>query len=58
VNISTERSVTSLRQDGARVRPVSVNHDQESGVGSAEGASGRKRNSRHARIRHELLRRA
>ena len=37
VNISTERSVTSLRQDGARVRPVSVNHDQESGVGSAEG---------------------
>src|SRR4029077_3236127 len=40
VNISTERSVTSLRHDGARDRPVSVNHDQESGVGSAEGASG------------------
>jgi len=26
VNISTNCSVTSLRQDGARVRPVSVNH--------------------------------
>jgi hypothetical protein len=33
-------SVTSFRRDGARVRPVSVNHNQESGVGSAEGASG------------------
>jgi hypothetical protein len=33
-------SVTSFRRDGARVRPVSVNHNQESGVGGAEGASG------------------
>ena len=31
VNISTERSVTSLRHDGASARPVSVSHDQESG---------------------------
>ena len=40
MNISTLRSVTSLRHDGARVRPVSVNHSYESGVGSADGASG------------------
>ena len=39
-SISTVRRVTSLRHDGARVLPVSVNHVQESGVGSANGASG------------------
>ena len=36
VSISTERSVTSLRHDGAIVRPASVNQWNESGVGSAE----------------------
>src|ERR1700682_4774056 len=40
VNISTLRSVTSLRHDGARLSWVSVNQVYESGVGSAEGASG------------------
>lgn len=40
VNISTLRSVTSFRQAGARVLPVSLNQAQESGVGSAEGAIG------------------
>lgn len=39
-HISTLRSVASLSQAGARVLPVSVNHCQESAVGSAEGASG------------------
>ena len=37
VNISTLRSVTSLRQAGARLSAVWVNHSHESGVGSAEG---------------------
>ena len=32
--------MTSFRQDGARLRPVSVNHVQESGVGSAAGPAG------------------
>src|SRR6201986_4689270 len=40
VNISTLRSVTSFFQAGARVLPVSENPSQESGVGSADGASG------------------
>jgi hypothetical protein len=38
--ISTLRRVTSFFQFGARVLPVSVNHCQESGVGSAAGSSG------------------
>ena len=40
VNSSTERSVTSLRHEGARVLPVSVNHLKESGVGRAHGTAG------------------
>src|SRR5215470_15159386 len=37
VNISTDCKVTSFRQAGARLLPVSVNHCHESGVGSAQG---------------------
>ena len=40
MNISTERKVTSFRHVDARVRPVSVNHCQESAVGNTQGASG------------------
>ena len=40
MNSSTERSVTTFRHAGARLLPVSVNHRQESGVGSAAGPAG------------------
>jgi hypothetical protein len=40
MSISTVRSVTSFFQAGARFSPVSLNHSHESGVGSADTASG------------------
>jgi hypothetical protein len=40
VNISTERTVTSLRHEGARLAAVSVNHWNESAVGSAAATIG------------------
>jgi hypothetical protein len=40
ISSSTLRRVTSFFQAGARRFPVSLNHSQESGVGSADTASG------------------
>src|SRR2546425_978080 len=40
MSISTDRRVTSLRHDGARVSPVLENHSQESGVGITQGPRG------------------
>ena len=40
VNISTERTVTSLRHEGARSEAVSVNHWNESAVGNAAATIG------------------